>query len=251
MKEIIFGTTNEAKIKQVRGALSPAGISVEGILHKEMLPEVAEDGKTAVENARKKAIAYAKALSKTVFAMDNALYFDGLKDEEQPGLNVRRMKGYPERPTDEQMLEYYSQLVESLGGKTDGYWEFGVCIASPESVLFSKQEKRKLKQPKTVFALLIIVLAVILGRICSLHHDIIISGFDQARDLFTARSIWSEILNIAYVPIQNLVLAVIRGLFSKEGQLTPNRTTGSKNLNWRLKTSLGYPQDRTDTFEIN
>ena len=64
MKKLLFGTTNEAKIKQVRGALSPAGIEVNGVLDKSILPEVIEDGKTAIENARKKSLAYAKALNK-------------------------------------------------------------------------------------------------------------------------------------------------------------------------------------------
>jgi inosine/xanthosine triphosphate pyrophosphatase family protein len=52
MKEITFGTTNEAKIKQIRGALAPAGIEVNGVLDKSLLPEVLEDGKTAIENAK-------------------------------------------------------------------------------------------------------------------------------------------------------------------------------------------------------
>lgn len=132
MKEILFGTTNEAKIKQVRGALALINIGVRGVADKEMLPKVNEDGKTAVENARKKALAYAQALREPVFSMDNALYLEGLVDEEQPGLNVRRMNGYPERPSDEQMLEYYSRLISRLGGKINGYWEFGVCLATLE-----------------------------------------------------------------------------------------------------------------------
>jgi XTP/dITP diphosphohydrolase len=129
MKKILFGTTNEAKIIQVRGALSPAGIIVNGVTSKELLPQVIEDGKTAVENARKKSVAYAKALGQIVFSMDNALYFDGLEEERQPGLNVRRVNGVV--ATDEQMIEYYSKLIGDLGGKIGGYWEFGACIANP------------------------------------------------------------------------------------------------------------------------
>lgn len=132
MKEIIFGTTNEAKIKQVRGALQPAGINVFGVENKEMLPEVVEDGTTAIENARKKAIVYAKALGKPVFSMDNALYLEGLSPEKQPGLNVRRINSYTERPTDQQMIDYYSELIKSLGERVSGYWEYGVCIATPD-----------------------------------------------------------------------------------------------------------------------
>jgi len=131
MKEIIFGTTNEAKIKQVRGALSPAGIGVMNILNKEILPEVSEDGKTAVENARKKALAYAKTLGKVVFSMDNALYLEGLSDDKQPGLNVRRPNGITTRITDEEMIAHYSKLIGSIGERVNGYWEYGFCIATP------------------------------------------------------------------------------------------------------------------------
>ena len=46
--------------------------------NKSALPGVVEDGTTAQENARKKAIAYAKALGRLVLSMDNALYFDDL-----------------------------------------------------------------------------------------------------------------------------------------------------------------------------
>lgn len=132
MREILFGTTNEAKIKQVRGALSTAHIEVRGVTDKNMLPNVEEDGKTAVENARKKALAYAKVLKEAVFSMDNALYLEGLTPEKQPGVNVRRINGCSGRPSDEQMINYYSRLIAGLGNKVSGYWEYGICIAVPK-----------------------------------------------------------------------------------------------------------------------
>ena len=67
MKELTFGTTNEAKIKQIRGALAPAEIDVNGVADKSLLPEVVEDGKTANENARKKALAICKDFRKNSF----------------------------------------------------------------------------------------------------------------------------------------------------------------------------------------
>ncbi|MFH0857622.1 MAG: non-canonical purine NTP pyrophosphatase [Candidatus Magasanikbacteria bacterium] len=131
MKEILFGTTNKAKIAQLQGALAPIGVVVHGIESDIPLPVINEDGKTAQENARKKAMTYAKALNTTVFSMDNALYFDKLPENEQPGLNVRRINSANERPTDNEMLEYYSALIEKLGGKTPGHWEFAICVATP------------------------------------------------------------------------------------------------------------------------
>ena len=133
MAEIIVGTTNDAKVKQIKGALANLDIQVRGIdKTKEDLPEVEEDGKTAIENARKKALAYAKALNRTVLSMDNALYFDELSPEEQPDLHVRRINKENPRPSDEELIEYYSRLIEKLGGETKGYWEFGICVATPD-----------------------------------------------------------------------------------------------------------------------
>ncbi|MFA5828568.1 MAG: non-canonical purine NTP pyrophosphatase [Candidatus Shapirobacteria bacterium] len=148
MKAILFGTTNNAKIKQIEGALAPAHIIVKGITDKGLLPTVDENGKTAAENAHKKAIAYAKTLGEPVFSMDNALYINGLPPENQPGLNVRRINGYPNISSDEQMLKYYSDLILGLGGEVGGYWEFGLCIATPEG----KTWETTIKSPRTFTA---------------------------------------------------------------------------------------------------
>ncbi len=93
MTTITIGTTNPAKVAQIAGALAPIGIEVVGVVDKKLLPEVIEDGTTVQENARKKAVSYAKALSRRVFSMDNALYLDGLSPQDQPGIHVRRIGG--------------------------------------------------------------------------------------------------------------------------------------------------------------
>lgn len=132
MKEIIIGTTNEAKIKQIRGALLPLDVTVSGVSDRGLLPNVIkEDGITAQENAKKKAVAYARVLNKIVLSMDNALYLNGLADNEQPGINVRRINNRTDRPTDQELLEYYSKKIEQLGGDVEGRWEFAICVASP------------------------------------------------------------------------------------------------------------------------
>lgn len=135
IKEILFGTTNEAKVKQLQGALAPIGVRVCGVEDKSSLPLVEENGKTAQENARKKALTYAKALKTNVISMDNALYFDELSIEEQPGINVRRIDKEVERMSDEQMLACYCALVKRFGERTTGRWEFAICIATPEGEL--------------------------------------------------------------------------------------------------------------------
>jgi hypothetical protein len=67
--------------------------------------------------------------------MDNALYIDGLNDDEQPGMNVRRIPGLDHRASDEEMIEYYSNLIEKHGGRMTGHWEFGMCLAFPDGTI--------------------------------------------------------------------------------------------------------------------
>lgn len=133
MKELVIGTSNPAKVEQIRGALAPIDdLQVVGVNDKSLLPQVVKDGKTPQENARKKSMTFAKALGTTVLSMDNALYFDDLEgDERQPGLNVRRFAGVS-RPTDNEMKRYYQGLVKELGGNVKARWEYGVCISSPD-----------------------------------------------------------------------------------------------------------------------
>lgn len=130
MQSITMGTTNQAKIAQIAGALSLIGVEVKGVQDKSLLPEVVEDGTTVTENARKKAIAYAQALGTMVLSMDNALYLDGLPSEDQPGIHVRRINGET-RSSDDELLEQYQQVIQSLGGRISGHWDFGVCVAEP------------------------------------------------------------------------------------------------------------------------
>lgn len=132
MKEVIFATTNPAKIEQISVAVHLNNIKIHGLDDGVELPFIEEIGKTANENARIKAKKYAKALNKTVMSMDNALYFDSLEENQQPGLHVRRIHKDNERATDQELIEYYSKLIENLDENNTGYWEFGICIASPD-----------------------------------------------------------------------------------------------------------------------
>lgn len=131
MKTLTIGTTNPAKIAQIKDALSSLSIVVDGVVDKTLLPTVVEDGHTVQENARKKALAYACALGRTVLSLDNALFLDGLSPEAQPGVHVRRIGG-TEAATDAELLQHGIALITSLGGKATGYWEYGVCIANPD-----------------------------------------------------------------------------------------------------------------------
>lgn len=132
MKQIIFDTTNPAKLIHVQSALDSLGIKVIGLTGFENLPEVVEDGKTAQENARKKALAYCDMIAQPVLSMDNALYFDGVGDDDQPGIHTRRIPGFTGRADDEQIIKYYSALFDKYGGSVLGHWEFAICLVFPD-----------------------------------------------------------------------------------------------------------------------
>lgn len=84
-------------------ALSPAEIACE--------IRVDEDGHTAVENAGKKARAYADASGLPALSIDDALRIGGLSPAEQPGLTTHRYLG-PEA-SDDDLLHVFLQKIRS------------------------------------------------------------------------------------------------------------------------------------------
>lgn len=136
LAKLVFGTTNLAKIAQVEGILMPAGIQVEGLGSLKLA--VLETGNTARDNARIKALAYAKAVNAVVLSMDNALYLQGLSRYQQPGLHVRRING-GEAQGDEELISHYSRLIaQHSNGTMAGYWEYGLALAWPNGTSFEQ-----------------------------------------------------------------------------------------------------------------
>lgn len=126
---IMIGTSNPAKLERTRKALEPIGYIV---VAPPSAIEVYEDGNTPLENAEVKAKAYAEAFGVRVLASDEALYFDGLPDDVQPGTHVRRIPGFVDRPTDGDMLQYYMELFNRYGGTVKGRWDFAFAVADPD-----------------------------------------------------------------------------------------------------------------------
>ena len=79
------------------------------------IPVVNENGKNPLENAKIKAKAYYKAFSMPVFSCDSGLYFDDIEEALQPGTHIRRING--KELTDEEMIEYYSDLAKQHGNQ--------------------------------------------------------------------------------------------------------------------------------------
>jgi 8-oxo-dGTP diphosphatase len=130
--KVLFATTNPAKIKKYAGELNKRNIEVITIKDLEINLHVEESGKNAIENAYIKAKAYYDATGITTIGMDNNLFIEELPDEKQPGTHVRRING--KELTDDEMLEYYINLVKEYGGKLTAKWVYGMVIYNGKEV---------------------------------------------------------------------------------------------------------------------
>lgn len=130
MKEILFATGNKSKAKRFTKGLLANDIKVLTLEDVPINIEVEENGTTAIENALIKARGYAKETNLPVFAMDDTLYLENVPEDKQPGMYVRRVNG--KRLTDEEMIEYYSNLAKEYGtnGLITGRWIYGMALIS-------------------------------------------------------------------------------------------------------------------------
>ena len=124
--KVLFATTNPAKVKKYKEELKNRGIELLTIKDLDLDFKVEENGKNALENAYIKAKAYYDKTHITTIATDNSLFIEELPQEKQPGVYVRRING--KRLTDEEMIEYYTNLVKEYGGKLTAKWVYGMVI---------------------------------------------------------------------------------------------------------------------------
>lgn len=132
MKKVLFATENESKVKRFKNGLLEKNIEIISLNNIDTKVEVIENGKNAIENALIKARAYAKVYDLPVFAMDDNLYIDGIPDEKQPGMYVRRVNG--KRLNDDEMIEYYSNLAHTYGknGRLTCRWFYGIAVINKD-----------------------------------------------------------------------------------------------------------------------
>ncbi len=124
--KVLFATTNQAKVGKYKEALKEKGIELITINDLNFKLDINENGKNAIENAYIKAKAYYERAKIPTIGMDNCLFIEELPEEKQPGTHVRRVNG--KELTDEEMIEYYTNLVKEYGGKLTAKWVYGMVI---------------------------------------------------------------------------------------------------------------------------
>lgn len=126
--KVLIGTTNPSKVKRFAEILQGCDVEFLTLSDLGITDEPPETGDNPEENARLKAEFYGKYFDH-VICNDSGLYFDSLPldDARQPGLNIRTPAGH-ERLGEEEMIEYYSALVRSLGSKVLAYYLDGIAV---------------------------------------------------------------------------------------------------------------------------
>ena len=131
---LLYGTGNPAKLNSMRNQLSGTGIQLLSLSDMPGQPPAAdENGRSPLENARSKAVAYYRHYGVPVFSCDSGLYIEQLPDKLQPGTHVRNING--KRLTDDEMTEYYAGLAKKYGRLTARYLN-AICLVMSETEIY-------------------------------------------------------------------------------------------------------------------
>ena len=130
--QVLFATTNPAKVKKYRDLLKEKGIELVTIKDLDFKLDIDENGKDAIENAYIKAKTYYDKTKIPTIGMDNNLFIEESPEEKQPGTHVRRING--KELNDDEMITYYTNLVKENYGKLTAKWVYGMVICSDNGV---------------------------------------------------------------------------------------------------------------------
>lgn len=126
MKEIIFASHNQGKIKEVRQLLSPLGVKVLSSDDID-LPDVEETGVTFEENAALKALSIAKLKNVPCLADDSGLCVDALGG--RPGVYSARYA--PNRDFKKAMQKLLAEMLESKSTNRDAHFSCVLVLGYP------------------------------------------------------------------------------------------------------------------------
>ncbi|MBL7187090.1 MAG: RdgB/HAM1 family non-canonical purine NTP pyrophosphatase [Phycisphaerae bacterium] len=141
-RRILVATTNPGKIAEMRAMLG-GDVRWLGLADVEEIAEIAEDGATFAENARKKALGYAKATGLWTIADDSGLVVDAL--DGAPGVISARFSGEKLEGDERTLIDHrnIAKVLELLEGipenKRTARFVCRLCLARPENVLIETE----------------------------------------------------------------------------------------------------------------
>ena len=141
-QKILVATTNPGKIAELRAMLD-ADLEWLCLSDFEEISEIKEDGVTFAENARKKALGYARATGLWTIADDSGLVVDALGGE--PGVKSARFSGEKTINDDGTLIDHrnIAKVLELLKDvpeeKRTARFFCCLCLASPEQILIETE----------------------------------------------------------------------------------------------------------------
>lgn len=124
--QLLYGTSNPSKLQHMKEMLEGLDINIIGLNDVGISIDVNECGTTPLENARIKALAYYKITGMPTFSCDSGLYIEGLEENSQPGVYVRRINN--KYLNDEEFILYYTKLVSNIGHNTKAKFKNAICL---------------------------------------------------------------------------------------------------------------------------
>jgi XTP/dITP diphosphohydrolase len=140
--KVLVATTNPGKLSEISEMLD-FDIEWRSLADFPNIKEVEEDGETFAENARKKALGYAKQTGLWTLADDSGLVVDAIGG--QPGVKSARFSG--EKEKDRHLLDHknMAKLLDLLKDipqeKRTARFVCCLCLASPGKVLIETEGK--------------------------------------------------------------------------------------------------------------
>ena len=141
-RTILVATTNPGKLAEL-SAMLDGDIVFKSLTDFPAISEVTEDGLTFEQNARKKALGYAKITGLWTIADDSGLVIDAL--DGAPGIHSARFSG--EKTDDRTLIDHKNitkvldLLKEIPANKRTARFVCSLCLASPDEVLIQTQGK--------------------------------------------------------------------------------------------------------------
>jgi XTP/dITP diphosphohydrolase len=143
-KTILIATRNPGKMTELSAMLD---LDIEWLSLADFpdAPEVVEDGQTFEENARKKALAYAKIAGCWTISDDSGLAIDAL--DGAPGVKSARFSGEPQPHEKRTLIDHRNcaKVLDLLKDvpteKRTARFVCNLCLASPEKILIETRSK--------------------------------------------------------------------------------------------------------------
>jgi XTP/dITP diphosphohydrolase len=131
--KLLIATTNPNKLREIRPLLAGAPFDLITLADVAPIPEPEETGATFWENARIKALAYAKGSGLFTVAEDSGLVIDGMDGE--PGVLSARFLG-PDTPYPARFVEIFRRLQ---GQPRSARFVTALAVAQGNAVLFETE----------------------------------------------------------------------------------------------------------------